>query len=113
MHVHLSPDSIYPFDARGIAKRFRHAAIFGALQYFGQALDLSDPATLEVALRSAGFDPAEVGALAADAEVKQALIRATEEAVTRGIFGAPTFFVGDELFWGQDRMEFVAAALAR
>ncbi|MFA4969156.1 MAG: DUF2249 domain-containing protein [Sulfuritalea sp.] len=31
MHVHLSPDSIYPFDARGIAKRFRHAAIFGSL----------------------------------------------------------------------------------
>ena len=30
-HVHLSPDRIYPFDARGIAKRFRHAAIFGAL----------------------------------------------------------------------------------
>lgn len=30
-HVHLSPDQIYPFDARGIARRFRHAAIFGAL----------------------------------------------------------------------------------
>ena len=30
-HVHLSPDAIYPFDARGVAKRFRHAAIFGAL----------------------------------------------------------------------------------
>ncbi|MBK6600845.1 MAG: DUF2249 domain-containing protein [Betaproteobacteria bacterium] len=30
-HSHLSPDAIYPFDARGIAKRFRHAAIFGAL----------------------------------------------------------------------------------
>ena len=30
-HQHLSPDAIYPFDARGIAKRFRHAAIFGAL----------------------------------------------------------------------------------
>lgn len=30
-HAHLSPDAIYPFDARGIAKRFRHAAIFGAL----------------------------------------------------------------------------------
>ncbi len=30
-HMHLSPDSIYPFDARGIARRFRHAAIFGAL----------------------------------------------------------------------------------
>ena len=31
VHVHLSPDSIYAFDARGVAKRFRHAAIFGAL----------------------------------------------------------------------------------
>ena len=31
VHVHLSPDAIYPFDARGVAKRFRHAAIFGAL----------------------------------------------------------------------------------
>jgi uncharacterized protein (DUF2249 family) len=30
-HVHLSPDAIYPFDARGVARRFRHAAIFGAL----------------------------------------------------------------------------------
>jgi uncharacterized protein (DUF2249 family) len=30
-HIHLSPDRIYPFDARGVAKRFRHAAIFGAL----------------------------------------------------------------------------------
>ena len=31
LHLHLSPDAIYPFDARGVAKRFRHAAIFGAL----------------------------------------------------------------------------------
>ena len=30
-HTHLSPDAIYPFDARGVAKRFRHAAIFGAI----------------------------------------------------------------------------------
>lgn len=30
-HIHTSPDAIYPFDARGVAKRFRHAAIFGAL----------------------------------------------------------------------------------
>jgi uncharacterized protein (DUF2249 family) len=31
MHVHVSPEAIYPFDARGVAKRFRHVAIFGAL----------------------------------------------------------------------------------
>jgi uncharacterized protein (DUF2249 family) len=35
-HLHLSPDAIYPFDARGIAKRFRHAAIFGALDSLRQ-----------------------------------------------------------------------------
>ncbi|MCL4721673.1 MAG: DUF2249 domain-containing protein [Gammaproteobacteria bacterium] len=34
-HAHLSPDALYPFDARGIAKRFRHAAIFGALDALG------------------------------------------------------------------------------
>ena len=36
----------------------------------------------------------------------------TEEAVTRGVFGAPTFFVGEQMFWGQDRLEFVREALA-
>ncbi len=36
VHVHLSPDAIYPFDARGVAKRFRHAAIFGALDALKQ-----------------------------------------------------------------------------
>jgi uncharacterized protein (DUF2249 family) len=35
-HVHLSPDAIHPFDARGVAKRFRHAAIFGALDSLNQ-----------------------------------------------------------------------------
>jgi 2-hydroxychromene-2-carboxylate isomerase len=44
--------------------------------------------------------------------VKTALKANTDEAVARGVFGAPTFFVGDEMFWGNDRLEFVAAALA-
>ncbi len=85
-------------------------AIFDAL--FGQARDLRDEKVVAEVLAGAGFDPAEILALAADPEVKQALIRNTEEAVARGVFGAPTFFVGDEMFWGQDRMEFVAEALA-
>jgi 2-hydroxychromene-2-carboxylate isomerase len=51
-------------------------------------------------------------ALAADPEVKQALIKSTDEAIARGVFGAPTFFVGNEMFWGQDRMDAVAEALA-
>lgn len=85
-------------------------ATFDAL--FGQARDLRDEKVVAEALTAAGFDPAEIMALAADPEVKQALIRNTEEAVARGVFGAPTFFVGDEMFWGQDRMDFVAEALA-
>ena len=85
-------------------------ALFNAI--FGEARDLRDEQVLAGVLAAAGFDPAEILALAADPEVKQALIRNTEEAVSRGVFGAPTFFVGDEMFWGQDRMDFVAEALA-
>ena len=44
--------------------------------------------------------------------MKERLKQQTEEAVARGVFGAPTFFVGDDMFWGQDRLDFVAAALA-
>jgi 2-hydroxychromene-2-carboxylate isomerase len=46
-----------------------------------------------------------------DPEVKAQLVATTEEAVRRGVFGAPSFFVGDELFFGQDRLEFVREAL--
>jgi 2-hydroxychromene-2-carboxylate isomerase len=79
---------------------------------FGAPRDLRDEKVVAEALAAAGFAPAEILALAGDPEVKQALIRNTEEAVARGVFGAPTFFVGNEMFWGQDRMDAVAEALA-
>jgi 2-hydroxychromene-2-carboxylate isomerase len=50
-------------------------------------------------------------ALANDQTIKDALKAATQEAVERGVFGAPTFFVGDQMFWGQDRMDFVKEVL--
>ena len=50
-------------------------------------------------------------ALAADPQVKDRLKTLTQAAVDRGIFGAPTFFVGDQMFWGQDRLDFVREAL--
>jgi 2-hydroxychromene-2-carboxylate isomerase len=74
-------------------------------------LNLNDPAVAAQALGDVGFDPAEVLALTADAEVKAALRATTEEAVARGVFGAPTMFVGDAMFFGQDRLDFVRAAL--
>jgi 2-hydroxychromene-2-carboxylate isomerase len=62
-------------------------------------------------LGEAGFDPAQVLALANAQEVKDRLRAQTEEAVRRGVFGAPTMFVGDQMFWGQDRLDFVREAL--
>ncbi|KQW35458.1 2-hydroxychromene-2-carboxylate isomerase [Rhizobacter sp. Root404] len=74
--------------------------------------NLNDPATAAKALAAAGFDPAEVMGWANDAEVKAALRATTEEAVARGVFGAPTMFVGTEMFFGQDRLDAVREALA-
>ena len=70
-----------------------------------------DAAVLAATLASAGLDTEAVLALAVQAEVKARLIAVTDEAVARGVFGAPTFFVGAEMFFGQDRLEFVRDAL--
>ncbi len=74
--------------------------------------NLNDPATAAQALAAAGFEPAEVMGWASDAEVKAALRATTEEAIARGVFGAPTMFVGTEMFFGQDRLDAVRDALA-
>ncbi|BAN45860.1 2-hydroxychromene-2-carboxylate isomerase [Metapseudomonas resinovorans] len=74
--------------------------------------NLGDPAVLGAVLIDAGFDPQAMLALVGDQEVKDALKAATEEAVKRGVFGAPTCFVGTEMYFGQDRLDFVEEALA-
>lgn len=76
------------------------------------AKNMNDPATVGQVLHSAGFDPAAMVALANAQATKDALKAATEAAVARGVFGAPTFFVGQQMFWGQDRLDFVREALA-
>ncbi|MGM8936216.1 2-hydroxychromene-2-carboxylate isomerase [Pseudomonas neustonica] len=73
-------------------------------------LDMGQPEVVGKVLAKGGFDPAEVMTKASDPAVKEQLKKATEEAVSRGVFGAPTFFVGDEMFFGQDRLEWVEAA---
>jgi 2-hydroxychromene-2-carboxylate isomerase len=85
--------------------------VFKAL--WAQPTNLGDAQVLATTLAQAGIAGDEFAALIADAEVKAALIAATEEAVARGVFGAPTTFVGDELFFGQDRLDFVREALER
>jgi 2-hydroxychromene-2-carboxylate isomerase len=74
--------------------------------------NLGDPAVLAQVMQRAGFDAEALLALVNDPEVKARLVANTEEAVARGVFGAPTMFVGDQMFFGQDRLEFVCEALA-
>lgn len=76
------------------------------------ALNLGDAAVLGPLLAEAGFEPQALLALAAEQEVKDALKANTEAAIKRGMFGAPTMFVGEEMFFGQDRLDFVREALA-
>lgn len=83
--------------------------LFHALWVEGRSLD--DPATVAAVLTQNVFDPNEVLALTADENVKAALKKNTEEAVQRGVFGAPSMFVGNQLFFGQDRLDFVLEAL--
>ena len=86
------------------------AATFEAM--FDKPQNLGDPAILARVLTAAGFDPAQLLALTQSQPVKDALKANTERAIARGAFGAPTFFVGDDMFWGQDRLHFVEQALA-
>jgi 2-hydroxychromene-2-carboxylate isomerase len=64
-------------------------------------------------LATIGIGGDEFMALVGDAAVKDELKHRTQAAVERGMFGAPTMFVGDEMFWGQDRLDWVAEALRR
>jgi 2-hydroxychromene-2-carboxylate isomerase len=78
-----------------------------------EGLHLGDPTVVANVLTEHGFDPEEVLALANDESVKTALKDKTEQAVQRGVFGAPSLFVGNQLFFGQDRLEFVREALLK
>jgi 2-hydroxychromene-2-carboxylate isomerase len=84
-------------------------AVFQAI--WVDKVNMNDPSTVSSALLKAGFDPQSLMTLANEATIKEALKAATTEAVTRGIFGAPTIFVGAQMFWGQDRLDFVKEAL--
>lgn len=84
--------------------------LFHALWVEGR--NLNDPATVAAVLTQNGFDPNQVLALTTDEEVKAALKDNTEKAVQRGVFGAPSMFVGDQMFFGQDRLDFILEALS-
>lgn len=78
---------------------------------FGTPQNLNEPTVLAEVLKPSGFSVDDIMSMVQSDVVKQKLITETEQAIQRGIFGAPTFFVGDEMYWGQDRLHFVEQAL--
>ena len=84
-------------------------AIFGAV--WVDKLDPNDREALAAVIESAGFDAAHLLERCGDQAIKDQLKANTEEATERGAFGAPTFYIGDQMFFGNDRLDFVEAAL--
>ena len=78
---------------------------------FGTPQNLNEPTVLAEVLKPSDFSVEDIMSMVQSEVVKQKLITETEQAIQRGIFGAPTFFVGDEMYWGQDRLHFVEQAL--
>jgi 2-hydroxychromene-2-carboxylate isomerase len=86
-------------------------AVFRAI--WADERNMADPVVIGTVLHDAGFDPAAMMAAIGTDAVKDRLRANTEEAVARGVFGAPTCFVNGHLFFGQDRLDFVEQELRR
>lgn len=87
-----------------------NTAMYRAMWVDGKNIGEAD--VIQDVLTTAGLDAAAMAEAIQQPEIKQALIEATNAAAERGLFGAPTMIVGDELHFGQDRLEWVERALA-
>ena len=85
------------------------AAVYDAVWVDG--VDMGDPDKVAEVLSAAGLDAEAIMSLSQDPDIKAALVSGTEEAVSRGAFGAPTMFMDGDMFFGQDRLDFVEEAL--
>ena len=90
-------------------------ALYGAI---GKALwveerDIADAATLAGVAKSVGQDAEALGARAQAPEITARYAALTKEAIDRGVFGAPSYVVDGEIFWGQDRLDFLDRKLAK
>jgi len=92
----------------GLFERY-HPAVYKAMWVDGR--NLNDMTEIAAVLTSAGLDAAKVGARIQDQDVKDRLKATTDQAVARGVFGAPTCFVDNMMFFGNDRLPFVEMAL--
>jgi len=106
----------FPFNSLMAARIFYHIAekdevkaiewaqaVFDAS--FGQGRDCSDPAELAAIAKDLGVDGEEMLNATKQVEIKQKLQQVTAEAMEKGVFGAPSFFVDGDMYWGADRID--------
>jgi 2-hydroxychromene-2-carboxylate isomerase len=99
--------AMFAFD-QGLGREFTHSAMRAAFQ---RGHELSITAHVLDAAAQAGLDRAACQAAMTDERIKTALREVTDAAYARGVFGVPTVAIGDELFWGDDRLEDAVASL--
>lgn len=112
----------FPINTLILMRGAHAAAKLGVLDRYVEAvasamwereLNAGDPQVLATILTEAGLPAEDLFREAQTPEVKQALIDATQELIDRGGFGIPTFFVGDEMFFGKDRLREVEDEFVR
>ena len=84
-------------------------AVFGHM--WAEPKKMDDPEIIKTALDQSGFDGTHMLARTQEPAIKAKLVQNTENSVARGVFGSPTFFIGDEMFFGKDRLGEVEAAI--
>jgi 2-hydroxychromene-2-carboxylate isomerase len=118
--VAMNPNPFFPINTLNLmrmviaAERMDCASTFIETVYdavWVQGKNMGDTAVVAALLTEHRLDAQALLALSQDADVKAELIACTEAAVARGIFGAPTFFMDGEMYFGQDRLDFVEEAL--
>ena len=116
---HMNPH--FPVNTVQIMRGATAASMDGTLAAYADAVfhhmweapkKMDDPAVILAALNASGLDGTRLTARAQDQDVKDALMAATEASVMRGNFGSPTFFVGQEMFFGKDRLRDVEEEIA-
>ena len=119
-NVEFNANSFFPINTLNLMRGAIAAKKMDIFENYSEAIfsgiwikdvNLGDISILQEYLEKNNIDTSELFTLSQSDEVKTTLIQNTKEAVAKGVFGAPTFFIGDELIFGQDRLNFLKLAL--
>ena len=118
--INIKPKFFPPTDPHIPAKYTVAANLLGVKVFFGHELlkklwieeqDISDEKNIEITSKQFKINFKELSSLAKSEKVSKIYSDNTEEAIKKNVFGAPTYIFNNELFWGQDRLEFLERAL--